>query len=52
MQMYNDFWAGNQPVFEEGVSLSWREDDCSEEFKETFDCAEQAPVSREKPRPY
>jgi L-alanine-DL-glutamate epimerase-like enolase superfamily enzyme len=52
MQMYNDFWAGNQPVFEEGVWLSWREDDGSEEFRESFDCAEQAPVSREKPRPY
>lgn len=52
MQMYNDFWAGNQPVFEEGVSLAWREDDGSEEFKTLFDRAEAAPVSREKPRPY
>lgn len=52
MQMYNDFWAGNQPVFEEGVSLSWREDDGSEQFTMLFDLAEKAPVSREKPRPY
>src|SRR5205085_1293147 len=27
MQMYNDFWAGNQPVFEPGVNLTWRDDD-------------------------
>jgi hypothetical protein len=52
MQMYNDFWAGNQPVFEEGVTLTWREYDDTEEFNALYDHAEQAPVSREKPRPY
>lgn len=52
MQMYNDFWAGNQPVFEPGVTLTWREDDGSAEFDDLLKRADESPVSREKPRPY
>lgn len=52
MQMYNDFWVGNQPVFEPGVTLEWRDDDGSREFDDLLTRADQSPVSREKPRPY
>jgi len=52
MQMYNDFWAGNQPVFEPGVTLNWRDDDGSKEFDDLLTLADESPVSREKPRPY
>lgn len=45
MQMYNDFWAGNQPVFEAGVRLEWREDDSSAEFSALLALADAAPVS-------
>ncbi len=45
MQMYHDFWAGNQPVFEEGVQLSWQEDDGSREFDDLLSRADRAPVS-------
>lgn len=52
MQMYNDFWAGNQPVFEMGVTLQWQDDDGSHEFDDLLRRADESPVSREKPRPY
>jgi hypothetical protein len=52
MQMYNDFWAGNQPVFEPGAALQWQEDDGSAEFDTLLRRADNSPVSREKPRPY
>ena len=52
MQMYNDFWAGNQPVFESGVTLNWQDDDGSVTFDELLRRADESPVSREKPRPY
>ncbi len=52
MQMYNDFWAGNQPVFERGVHLTWREDDGSTEFAAVYAAAEDSPISRVKARPY
>lgn len=52
MQMYNDFWAGNQPVFEPGVTLRGQDDDGSADFDDLLRRADEHPVSRDKPRPY
>ena len=52
MQMYNDFWAGNQPLFEPGVTLQWQDDDGSAAFDALLRRADEHPVSRDKPRPY
>ena len=46
------FLAGNQPVFERGVTLTWRDDDGSAAFDALLARADESPISREKPRPY
>lgn len=43
-QMYRDFLGGNQPIFEPGVNLGWREDDGSAEFDELLRRAMEVPV--------
>ncbi|MDX1934893.1 MAG: mandelate racemase/muconate lactonizing enzyme family protein [Capsulimonadales bacterium] len=44
-QLWDDFLAGNQPVDERGVRLTFRHDDGSAEWKELYDRAVLGPVA-------
>jgi L-alanine-DL-glutamate epimerase-like enolase superfamily enzyme len=43
-QCWDDFWAGNQPVQERGVTMEVRADDGTREWAELYACTQHGPV--------